>query len=163
MDIHDNVFILFWRTMNAFSVRYIMVGGFAVNIQGFNRSTDDMDVWVEDTPMNRENLAKALEKMKIVPKGMIQKMDFVPGWTQMTLPGGFPLDIMTGLKGMEHFSFEECLNKATHAEIEGVLVPFLQINHLLVAKQASNRNKDRMDIEELERIISIQKRKESEK
>lgn len=28
-------------------------------------------------------------------------MQFVPGWTQMNLANGFPLDIMTSVKGLE--------------------------------------------------------------
>lgn len=85
-------------------------------------------------------------------------MQFVPGWTQMTLPNGFPLDIMTELKGLENYTFDDWLSRAIWAEIEDVRVPFLHLNQLLAAKEAANRPKDQIDLEELRRIKEIQKK-----
>lgn len=158
MDIRDDDFIRFWRTLNGASVKYLMVGGFAVNIHGFNRTTGDIDLWVEDTIENRKCLGKALQELKIAPAEIVLRMQFVPGWTQMTLPNGFPLDIMTGLKGLEDYSFDECLSLAVWAEIEDIRVPFLHLNQLIAAKEAANRPKDQIDLEELRRIQQIQKK-----
>lgn len=36
-----------------------MVGGVATNLNGYQRTTDDIDVWIDDTPENRENLRQA--------------------------------------------------------------------------------------------------------
>lgn len=36
-----------------------MVGGFAIRFHGYNRATDDLDMWIEDTVTNRRNLRKA--------------------------------------------------------------------------------------------------------
>jgi predicted nucleotidyltransferase len=158
MDIQNDDFIRFWRTLNASSVKYLMVGGFAVNIHGFNRTTGDIDLWVEDTNENRKWLGKALQELKIAPAEIVLRMQFVPGWTQMTLPNGFPLDIMTSLKGLEDYSFDECLSLAVWAEIEDIRVPFLHLNQLMAAKEAANRPKDQIDLEELRRIQQIQKK-----
>jgi len=161
IDTNDHVFIELWSTLEALSVRYLMIGGFAVNIYGFNRSTAVIDLWVENTIQNRENLALALDKLKIAPKDVVMKIQFIPGWTQMSLRGGFPLDIITELKGMEDYSFDECLSLATWADIENIKVPFLHLNHLLTAKKAANRLKDRITIEELEKLIDFQKKNSS--
>jgi predicted nucleotidyltransferase len=158
MDIQDDDFIRFWRTLNGASVKYLMVGGFAVNIHGFNRTTGDIDLWIEDTNENRKNLGKALEELRIAPAEIVLRMQFIPGWTQMTLPNGFPLDIMTGLKGLEELTFDECLSLAVWAEIEDIRVPFLHLNQLMAAKEAANRPKDQIDLEELRRIQQIQKK-----
>lgn len=155
MDINDEIFIRFWRTLLQFQVRYIMIGGFAVNLHGFSRATDDIDVWVEDTPSNRENLASALHLLKIAPPDIVKRMQFIPGWSQMQLPGGFPLDIMTEVKGIDNLSFDECLSMATFAEIEDLKVPFLHINHLIQAKKATNREKDVIDLTELNKIHNL--------
>ena len=50
MDIFDEELILFWTTLNNCAVKYIMVGGVAVNLHGFSRATDDIDLWLEDSP-----------------------------------------------------------------------------------------------------------------
>lgn len=160
MDILDEDFIRFWETLNNESVKYIMVGGFAVNIHGFNRTTGDLDVWVEDTIENKLNLGKALQKLKIAPLEVVARMQFIPGWTQMNLPNGFPLDIMTNIKGLEHYSFDECLELAVWAEINNIKIPFLHFNQLVAAKEAADRPKDRIDVEELKRIERVQKKME---
>ena len=53
MDIFDEELLNFWRTLNRFNVNYIMVGGVATNLNGYQRSTLDIDVWIEDTKENR--------------------------------------------------------------------------------------------------------------
>lgn len=63
------------------------------------------------------------------------------------------LDIMTTMKGLERFSFDECYNKASVANIDGTKVPFLHINHLVENKRAVARPKDLDDVRELEKII----------
>ena len=53
MDIFDEELLNFWRTLSRFNVNYIMVGGVATNLNGYQRSTLDIDVWIEDTKENR--------------------------------------------------------------------------------------------------------------
>ena len=61
---------------------------------------------------------------------------------------------MTSLKGVE-LSFDECLQMAPVAEIEGVAVSFLHISHLIQNKKAVNRPKDQIDVMQLEKIRKI--------
>jgi len=56
------------------------------------------------------------------------------------------------MKGLESFGFDELLSAAFRAEIEGIIVPFLHINHLIQNKKAVNRPKDQVDVIYLERI-----------
>lgn len=69
---------------------------------------------------------------------------------------GLRLDIMVSMKGLEGYSFDECLEMASIADIDGVQVPFLHINQLIANKKAVNRPKDQLDVIELERIQKIQ-------
>lgn len=55
MDIFDEELIEFWQSLNKYHVKYIMVGGVATNLNGYQRMTDDIDVWLEDTIENRKN------------------------------------------------------------------------------------------------------------
>ena len=79
-------------------------------------------------------------------------MPFVPGWTNFYIGSGIELDIMTTMKGLENLSFSECLTMASIADLEGVEVPFLHINHLIENKKIVNRPKDQVDVIELEKI-----------
>jgi hypothetical protein len=62
---------------------------------------------------------------------------------------------MLDVKGLEGFTFNECLHQASYAEIEGVVVPFLHINHLIASKKAANRPKDQIDVIYLEKIKQL--------
>ena len=63
MDILDEEFIAFWRTLNAYKVRYIMVGGLATFFHGYNRVTQDVDMWIDDTLENRQKLRQAFKAL----------------------------------------------------------------------------------------------------
>ena len=81
-------------------------------------------------------------------------MKFVPGWTTF-YAAGVELDIMTEMKGIDNESFSDCYTKASLSNLEGILVPFLHINHLIANKKAVNRPKDQMDVLYLEKIKQI--------
>jgi hypothetical protein len=42
MDIYNEEFIRFWSALNENNVEYITVGGVATNLNGYQRTTDDM-------------------------------------------------------------------------------------------------------------------------
>jgi hypothetical protein len=44
MDIFDEELINFWKHLNQCHVSYIMVGGVATNLNGYQRTTDDIDI-----------------------------------------------------------------------------------------------------------------------
>src|ERR1700712_3153637 len=99
MDILDDELLKFWRTLNQNNVRYIMVGGFATRFHGFNRATDDLDLWLEDTVANRKNLRLAFEGAGYGDYAALETMQFVPGWSCFYIEGGIELDVMTEMKG----------------------------------------------------------------
>src|SRR6185312_1928957 len=78
MDVLDEALIKFWRKLNDNNVRYIMVGGFAIRFHGFDRNTDDLDLWLEDTIENRKNLRKAFWELGYGDFEMLETMQFVP-------------------------------------------------------------------------------------
>src|ERR1700678_3427580 len=144
MDMLDDELVRFWKTLNENGVRYLMVGGFATRFHGFNRSTDDLDMWLEDTSRNRQLLRKAFSELGYGDFISLETMQFVPGWTNFYIGGGIELDIMTNMKGLENISFDECLEMASIADLEGVRVPFLHISHLIENKKIVNRPKDQI-------------------
>ncbi len=158
MDVLEEELISFWRTLNKFQVRYIMVGGFATRFHGYNRSTDDLDIWIEESLPNRQNLRKAFFELGYGDLVSIETMQFIPGWTSF-YAAGVELDIMTEMKGIENESFETCLAMASCAEISGIKIPFLHINHLIANKKVVNRPKDQLDVLQLEMIKKIREGK----
>lgn len=148
----NNQIIEIWKFFSIHKVKYLTIGGFAVNIHGYGRNTGDIDIFIEDTIENRENLRIALKNAGIGDYENIKTMQFIPGWTDISLNFDLRLDIMTSVKGLENSSFEQLLEKAYITEINDIPVYFLDYDNLIKAKKATNRLKDQLDIEELEKI-----------
>lgn len=157
MDAFDKEILKFWKALQNNNVRYIMVGGYAINLHGYQRYTGDMDIWVEDSVTNRQNLRVAFVTCDMGDYSMLDRIQFVPGWTDFHLPNGIRLDIMVTMKGLEEYGFSECLEMASIADIDGVKVPFLNINQLIANKKAVNRPKDQIDVIELKKIKKLRK------
>lgn len=157
MDILDEEFIAFWRILNKYEVRYIMVGGLATFFHGYNRVTQDVDMWIDDTQENRQRLRRAFKELGHGDLASLETMEFVPGWTTF-YAAGVELDIMTSMKGLEDESFATCYEHAAIVVLEGEKVPFLHINHLIANKKAVNRPKDQMDVLHLEEIIKLKEK-----
>ena len=152
MDVLDDEILNLWKLLNKHSTLYIMVGGFATNLHGFQRTTADIDLWIKNTPQNRKNLRNTLKDLGIGDFESIETTEFIAGWSTISLNSGFELDIMTSLKGLDQIMFDECYELAPTAVIESIPIKFLHINQLIQAKKASGRAKDLIDVEELERI-----------
>ena len=154
MDILDESLLEFWKSLNQHQVLYIMVGGFAVNMHGFTRSTNDIDLWLKDTKLNRQNFGKAMAPLGY--DGLTwEEIQFVPGWSDFYIGPGIRLDIMIDMKGLNDFPFDEAYKQANIGQIEGLLVPFLNMNHLIANKKAVNRPKDQIDVIELEKLKKL--------
>ncbi|MEO7212683.1 hypothetical protein [Mucilaginibacter sp.] len=132
-----------------------MVGGFATRFHGFNRSTDDLDLWLDDNPVNRGNLRKSFVNLGYGDFPSLETMEFIPGWTSFYIGQIIELDVMTKMKGLDDYTFEQCLEIASIADLDGIHVPFLHIDQLIANKRAVNRPKDQVDVLELEKIKTL--------
>lgn len=152
MDIEDDELLNLWRAFENHNLKYIMVGGFASILNGYNRLTNDIDIWIKDSKENRQALQKSLQDIGLDSIPDLQNIDFVPGWSSINLPSGFELDVMTKLQGFEQEKFDDCYLVSNEAVIENISIRFFHINQLIESKKAANRLKDQLDVEELEKI-----------
>ena len=151
MDVEDDEIVQLWKALADHNVRYIMIGGFAVNFHGFSRTTGDLDLWIDDSLENRKNLAAAFTEMFQTDYSSFETMQFIPGWTSFRFQSGFEIDIMTDVKGLGKENFDQCFEMAPVSDILGIPVRFLHYNHLIRSKEAANRPRDQWDIEELKK------------
>lgn len=154
MDIYDEGMLAVWKSFDSHQLKYIMVGGFAVNLHGFERTTGDVDIWIKDSIANRIAFRKILVELNYPDLPQIETIDFVPGFTTFLLDSGLELDVMTWFKGFKSEKFDECYTYASIAKIQDLEIPFLHINHLIEAKEATSRPKDLIDLDELNKIKS---------
>jgi len=104
MSIFNPDFIDFIDFLNKYKVRYILVGGYAVILRGYSRSTGYMDIWVNKTPENFHLIQLAL-KVFGLPVSAIPQSKFFSEHFDVFSFGRPPyaIEILTSLKGMSSF------------------------------------------------------------
>lgn len=146
--IFNRDFIDFFNALNNARVRYLLVGGYAVVLHGYHRTTGDLDIWVEQTRENYQRLLKGFAEFKI-PLTAIEESDFLGNTGMDVFTLGRPpvaIDIMTSVKGL---NFHQAYALSSMFNTTGVQVRLLDLDSLIVAKAASGRHKDLDDIEHL--------------
>ena len=135
----------------------MIVGGFAVNRYGYNRTTGDLDIYLKDTMENRKNLIEAISEMGYGRYDMLIDVPIIAGYCEVLMDDGMYADLMTDIQGLDKNKYDEYLAMATVDEINGFKVYFLHYNHLLDNKKATNRIKDQLDVLELEKLKNDKK------
>jgi hypothetical protein len=148
----DLDFINMWEGLYNNNVRYLTIGEFAVCFYGYTRLTGILEILIEDSNKNRKNLRKALKDIGIGDFPQIETTQLIPGWTDFTLGPGLRLDVMTSVKGLDKESFDELYLASETTAIRDIPISFINFKHLIISKKATNRPKDQLDIEELEKI-----------
>lgn len=111
--------------LTAADVNFILVGGLAVNAWGYLRATRDVDVVPEPS---KENLAR---------------LDALPAVADLGR-----VNVLQGLAQVP--TFEALDAEASDVQIDGLTVRVCSLEHLLAMKRASERPRDRDDVEALE-------------
>jgi hypothetical protein len=137
----------FIQSLNDHSVRYLVVGGYAVALHGHPRYTKDLDVWIEMSAENAARVVKALEQFGFGSLGLKDE-DFLVA-DQVVQLGQPPnrIDLLAAASGV---NFETCYRSRLSVEVDGVPVAFIDLENLRKNKQASGRLQDLADLENLE-------------
>ena len=154
MDTFNEEFLRLIDFFQKFDVKYIVVGGFAVNYYGYKRTTGDCDIYLEDSIVNRQNLINSLDAMDYGRFDELLRVPIIAGYCEIMMDNGMYADLMTEMKGLDKSKFTDYYELATLDVIQDIPVRFLHYNHLIENKKATGRNKDLLDIEELEKINS---------
>lgn len=102
-DIFNVDFQEFIRCLNDARVEYILVGGYATIIHGYNRTTGDLDIWVHQTEKNYNRLKNAFMHFQM-PVFDMTLDKFIYDKSVDVFSFGRPpisIDIITQLKGLE--------------------------------------------------------------
>lgn len=151
-DKHSAGMMLLLQTFQKHGVQYLIVGGFAVNRYGYNRTTGDLDIYLKDTFENRKKLIEAIDEMGYGRYDVLLKVPIIAGYCEILMDDGMYADLMTDIPGLDKKKYDQYLTMATVDEINGIKAYFLHYNHLLENKIATNCNKDKLDVQELKKI-----------
>ncbi len=149
------------RALDAAGVRYLVVGGLAVNAHGYLRFTKDLDLVIQLVPDNILNAFEALESLGYKPAVSVNARQFSDpatrnawirekGMQVLNLWSDAhretPIDIFVS----EPFDFDREYTQALIKTLYGHMdVRFPRIATLIEMKETAGREQDRIDIEHL--------------
>ncbi|HXB39075.1 MAG TPA: nucleotidyltransferase [Bacteroidia bacterium] len=128
-------------------VQYLIVGGYAVGVHGHPRYTGDLDIWLNPTLDNAENILKTVNEFgfssfKLTVSDFTKENNII----QMGYPP-LRIDLLTHIDGVH---FNECFVNRKEVEIDDLLLNFIGYKDLIVNKKASGRLRDIDDINNLD-------------
>ena len=137
----------FLNILNSNKVDYILIGGYAINMYGYSRPTDDIDIWIKMENDNSKKIKQSLIDFGF--DGSNVDADFFVKNNKMLRIGFAPLrlEIMTTIDGVE---FDECFKNSVMKKVEDIDIRVISLNDLKKKnKKASGRLKDLDDLHKL--------------
>lgn len=136
-------------------VRFVLVGGLAVNAWGYLRATRDVDLVPDPAPENLGRLDALLRELggrvdvggRLLDANSITTFLRAGDRTLVTTALG-QVDVLQGLPQVPPFSTLE--EGATEVDLGGLAIRVCSLEHLLEMKRSSDRPRDREDLDALE-------------
>lgn len=153
-----------FKTLNQSKVKYVVAGGIAVSLHGYSRLTKDLDLIVFMEEKNLKLFFKTLQKIGYRPKVPVTMNQFIDAkqrkkWQKEKNMVVFsfcqydPPFTIIDVFVSEPFPFNEIYKKRVLVEIkEGLSIPLISIEHLIILKQRAGRPQDLIDLVQLEYI-----------
>lgn len=140
-----------FKSLNANNVRYLMIGGYAVGVYGYPRTTNDIDIFVSDDGKNVSSLIKALQDFGF---GGFDLSGIFNEKRSLVEIGVEPLkvQIMNFADGIE---FEKAFESRKIIAVEDIFINTISKSDLIKNKLKSGRYKDLADVEQLNQIEDL--------
>ena len=132
--------------LNSDGVRYLLLGGYAVNYHGHHRFTGDIDFWIAIDPENRQGVSAALQQFGFPAESVKPDSFAEPGKVHMFGVRPLRVDLLTGPSGVE---FDECYERRVTDTLDGVEVSIISLGDLRRNTIASGQDKDISDLKRL--------------
>lgn len=143
----------FVESCNNYNVRMLLVGGVAVNYYGYKRHSADIDFWIDPRPENMKRMLNAFTamgyKIENWPREVMDQKQNI----SVKISPGLELELLTnfnpGVSFDEAYKKSVIVNKRSQQTIQWNVIAF---DDLINSKINSGREKDKLDIQVLQRI-----------
>jgi hypothetical protein len=146
----EPIFKDFISLLNKYEVEYLVIGGYAVAVHGYVRTTGDIDIWINPTITNADKMLSVMLEFGFDAYDF-QITDFLideknkGGFISFGNPP-FKIEILTTTLGV---TFDEAYQNKKIVLIENMPIYFIGLAELIKNKRAVGRSKDILDIENL--------------
>lgn len=158
MNIFDDYTHNLLNELNKNKVEYLVVGGYAVNFHGYRRTTGDIDLWIKpENNTNKKSIIQSLRNL-FVEENILDQLNALDFCKPIVFVDGeepFKIDFMTFISGVD---FNDAWEQKTVTILEGIPIPFIHLQHLIISKISTGRVQDKLDVEKLQQIQELKKK-----
>ncbi|MFA5043774.1 MAG: DUF6036 family nucleotidyltransferase [Kiritimatiellia bacterium] len=138
--------------LNKHEAHYMIVGGHACILHGLVRTTEDVDVLVEESEDNYRRIVAALSELEDGAARELTPQDFQDN-VVVKVADEVEVDIS---RRAWKVSYVDAKDSACYAEIDGVRIPYAGLQSLIASKE-TYREQDRADLLRLRMLAHIAK------
>ena len=151
------------KQLNTKKIRYLVIGGVAVNLHGFNRTTGDLDILISLDSVNIKKLIELIKSLKWKPRIPVKVEEFADikmrkAWIKKK--GMKVFSVYNPKKEFEHLdimvenriNFESAYRNKKVLSTGTTKVPIISIKDLIKLKKIAGRERDIIDIKALMQI-----------
>lgn len=138
--------------LNKAGAHYVLVGAQACILHGLVRTTEDVDILIEESEENYANVISALAQLADGAAAELTPTD-LREHVVVKVADEVEVDIT---RRAWDVTYADAANSAFRTEIEGVVVPYASLD-ILIASKRTYRAQDRADLLRLEELARRQK------
>lgn len=154
------------RMLAEAKVEFVLVGGLAVALHGYQRVTMDVDVVLAMEGSNLQRFLAAAKASGLRPTmpvaldtlaqpELIEQWHREKGMLAFSLHGAETMATVLDVLVRPVILFADLRRDATMVEVGSLSIPVASIEHLIAMKTGTGRSKDVIDIEELRKIQAL--------
>lgn len=149
--------------LSANRVDYVLVGGLAVALHGYQRVTMDVDVVLAMDDANLDRFIAAADRAGLrptmpVPIGSLRQPALIEQWHRekgmlaFSLRGPDAVATVIDVLVRPAVPYADLARDAVNVEVGPHRIPIASIDHLIAMKTGTGRGKDAVDIEALKKL-----------
>ena len=155
-----NIYAEIFKAFNNAKIEYLIVGGVAVNLYGYNRFTGDIDILLALDKKNLEKMDKLMKKLGYTPRPPVEIHELTDTSKLKTWIKGKGLKAYTFINSRrpqmdidilveESLVFGKQYSKKTKIKVWDIMLPVISLQNLINMKKKTNRQKDMEDVKAL--------------
>lgn len=159
-----------FKKLNFRGIKYLVVGGTAINLYGIPRMTYDLDILLDLEPGNPERFLSLVKGWGFKPKAPVELMNFADEavrrvWLERKHRKAFNLvNPAWGISEIDvviagPVDYPRAAKRMTRLDLQGVSVPTISIEDLIRMKRTANRKQDKDDILYLKKVQGVRQKR----
>ena len=148
-----------FKALNKNNVKYLVIGGAAVNLHGYVRVTHDLDLFIALDELNIKNFASTMKALNFKSKIPVEIEELGDSkkrkkWVEEKNMKVFSLvdmdtDDIIDIMIMDYLQFDESYKEKKVVKIKDIEVPIASIKDIIKLKEVAGRAKDIIDLKVL--------------